>query len=98
MLKSPAAAYNETTKEVAELKHRLAQLEAVLQPLRPIVALMKGTQTNDPALLLEAASLIDALSSEVEKRLQSKRQVIVYNVPDKIPAEKAKQAILMAAG
>ena len=49
-------------------------------------------------LLLDAEGLINALSAEIEQRLRCKRQVIIYNVPDRVPAEKANQAVLLITG
>ena len=70
----------------------------MLVPLRPLIALTNASNSNDCKHLLDAAGLIDALSAEIEQRLRCKRQVIIYNVPDRVPAEKAKQAVLLITG
>lgn len=98
LLAHPPIISNDTMNEVSELKQRISKLEALLTPLLPLTALTNMSTSNDHSLLLEAAGLIDALSTEIEQRLCCRRQVIIYNVPDRIPSEKAKQAILMAAG
>ena len=98
ILKYPSAALSKTTNEVNELKLKVSQLEALLVPLRPLIALTNASNPSDHKLLLDAAGLIDALSAEIEQCLRYKRQLIIYNVPDRVPAEKAKQAILLITG
>ena len=85
--------------EVAELKNRLTQVEKLIEPLLPLIPLLSDTCADlDTTTLLKASHLIDFLSTEVEHRLRCKRQVIAYNIADKIPSEKAKEAILQASG
>ena len=69
ILKYPSAALSKTTNEVNELKLKVSQLEALLVPLRPLIALTNASNPSDHKLLLDAAGLIDALSAEIEQRL-----------------------------
>ena len=85
-------------KEITELKERILQLEAESSALKPLCSLLNPTVEADTASLISAASLIDALSSEISHRLRCNRQVVIFNVPDKLPAEKAKQIILQLTG
>jgi hypothetical protein len=86
--------------ELAEAKIKVNKLEDILTPLLPLVSLVTATSTKDSALthqaLTEAASLVDTLSTEIIQRLHCEFQVIIYNIPYKIPAMKAAQLILKA--
>ena len=95
MIKCPSVALSKTTNEVNELKLKVFQLEALIVPLRPLIVLTNASNSSDHKLSLDAAGHIDALSADIEQRLRCKRKVIIYNVPDRVPAEKAKQANLL---
>jgi len=79
--------------EMKLVKARLACLENALHSLNPLVTLVKTLseplKTNCSTNELEACStLLKSLTGEISKQLQARREVIVYNVPDKYPYNK----------
>ena len=92
--------YTELQTELSAVKKRLNDIEAVINPLKALLPLLRPDfpLPSEPSTLHDAAKLIDALATEVVCRQKCKLQVIAYNVPDKIPADKAKFAILQACG
>jgi hypothetical protein len=84
--------------ELLETKAKLAALESSIVPLLPLTTILTCTSTENAGCLLSAAKLIDTLASEISQRIHCNRQVLVYNVPDKFPAEKAKLTILQICG
>ena len=84
--------------EVSELRTKLDNLEKLINPLLPLIPLLSPAVALTPADLLKAAHLVDSLSSEISKRLKCERQILIHNVPDKFPSEKAKQAVLSTCG
>ena len=67
-------------------------------PLLPFCYLLSPNPCDDSNHLLEASRLIDYLATEAAERHRCSRQVIIYNVSDKIPAIKAAKAVLHACG
>ena len=86
--------------EMMKMKTRLDQLESVVQPLLSLSPLLAEQSPcfSDTSALLKVASFVESIASEVKERLICARQVIAFNVPDKLPAEKAKEIILQAGG
>ena len=92
--------YFELEKELRSMRSQLNELTEAINPLKALLPLLSSPDplSYDLTTLHAAANLIDFLSSEISNRLKCKCQVIAYNVPDKIPAEKAKMSILQACG
>ena len=84
--------------ELVETQTKVNKLEGILTPLLPLVPLVTAANTMDSTLtykaLGEAATLVDTLTTEITQRLHCESQVIIYNVPHKVPALKAAQPIL----
>ena len=94
----PDSPIHEVKTEVSELRAKLNNLENLINPLLPLIPLLSPTTTPTSADLIKAAHLVDSLSSEISRRLKCERQILVHNVPDKFPCEKAKQAVLSTCG
>ena len=76
----------------------LMKLESHLSPLLPLTCLLDNDPNVSRQGLLNAAQLIDTLSSEISEHLTCLRQVLIYNISDKIPTVKAAEAILQTCG
>ena len=92
------AKLTEVEATVTPLKDKLNKLENLLNPLLPLSPLLAPSSQIAHTDLLKATNLIDCLSTELALRFKCHRQVIVYNVPDKIPSERAKMAVLQTCG
>ncbi|GAA57783.1 hypothetical protein CLF_113192 [Clonorchis sinensis] len=69
-----------------------------LQNIQPIACLLNPDATCDPATLEKASTLIDTIAVEICQRIECRRQVLVFNTPDRIPPEHTKTALLTACG
>lgn len=84
--------------EVSELKTKISNLESLLTPLLPLTPLLSPEAKPNSTDLLKAAQLVDSLGSELMQRLHCSYQVLILNVKEKVPVEKAKQALLEICG
>lgn len=85
-------------REVNDLKDKVTNLEATLSKLTPLIPLLDSNSRTETATLIKAASLINTLSSEITHRIKCNRQIIVFNIPETMPAMRAKDAILDICG
>lgn len=83
-------------KQLLETKAKVDALENLYSPLLPLIPLLIDKPIEDDKALHKAAHLIDILSTEIGQRLLCHKQIVIYNVPDKIPAIKAAKAALNA--
>jgi hypothetical protein len=77
------------------LVHSLSERVDTLQPL--VLLLDPSTHLDLPSLQ-KAAILINTLTTEIHQRIECRRQVIIYNFPDRFPVERARSIILGACG
>lgn len=85
---------NNNHNDWATVTDRIEKIETALETLRPLALLLNHSDEITEAELNSAATLLDFLATEIQLRIACKRQAIVFNVPDKIPCEKAKRLIL----
>ncbi|KAG5454573.1 hypothetical protein CSKR_203655 [Clonorchis sinensis] len=69
-----------------------------LQNIQPIACLLNPDATCDPATLEKASTLIDTIAVEICQRIECRRQVLIFNTPDRISPEHTKTALLTACG
>jgi hypothetical protein len=84
--------------DLLETKAKLTELEAQLIPLLPLTYILTSPCSADQECLRQSAKLVDCIATEIYNRIRCNRQVLIYNVPDRFPAEQAKQAILQISG
>ncbi|CAH8536553.1 unnamed protein product, partial [Schistosoma rodhaini] len=78
------------------LKHDDLKLELkTLSPLR--LLLSKDIVTSELEDRIKVESVIDLIASEVTKRIISRNNVIIYNIPDKVAIKTVRNSILKAA-
>ncbi|CAH8546894.1 unnamed protein product [Schistosoma mattheei] len=86
--------------EVKSLASSLSKHDHLKQEIKTLSPL-KLLLSNDivpPELgdIIKTESVIDFIASEVTKRIISRNNVIVYNIPDKIPIKTVRNSILKA--
>ncbi|GAA48574.1 hypothetical protein CLF_101770 [Clonorchis sinensis] len=85
--------------DLANLSARVNKIESELisyRSVQPPVRLLTPDSVCDPSDLAKALVLIDTLASEVSRRMECRKQVLIYNVSDRIPVERTKAVTLTA--
>ncbi|GAA57206.1 hypothetical protein CLF_112329 [Clonorchis sinensis] len=64
--------------------------------MQPKACLLTPDAVCDPSDLAKASVLIDTLASELSRRMECRKHVLIYHTPNHIPVERTKAAILTA--
>ncbi|KAK4472194.1 hypothetical protein MN116_000498 [Schistosoma mekongi] len=93
------------TQQLAEMRSQVESFSALvcgvkqeLDTLSPLKLLLTR-DANPPVLedVSKVSTVIDFIATEVTKRMISRQNVIVYNIPDKAPLRTVRHSILKAA-
>ncbi|GAA48602.1 hypothetical protein CLF_101804 [Clonorchis sinensis] len=98
---SPSPVGSQVLKDLENLRARLHKMEheiSFLRNIQPVACLLNPDATCDPATLEKASTLIDTIAVEICQCIECRRQVLVFNTPDRIPPEHTKIALLTACG
>ncbi|GAA54560.1 hypothetical protein CLF_103843 [Clonorchis sinensis] len=99
-LLSPSPVGSQVLNDLEILRARMHKMEyeMSLRNIQPIACLLNPGAACEPATLEKVSILIETIAVEICQRTECRRQVLVFNAPDRIPLEHVKTTILTACG
>ncbi|VDP72906.1 unnamed protein product, partial [Schistosoma curassoni] len=90
--------YNYEIESLASSLSKHDDLKQEIKTLSPLkLPLSKDIVPAELDDIIKAESVIDFIANEVTKRIVSRNNVIVYNIPDRIPIKTVRNSILKAS-
>lgn len=85
-------------QDIQLINSKYSELENTIQQLKPLIHLCDPMIEDDPSILMDAAQLLNKLTTEVNERLKRSKHVIFLNIPDALDPSRTINGLMRDLG